>query len=167
LDQNVDGFDIERRDYFLGRHIKWGGWPARQVRLFRSGRGHYEGDVHERLIFDVRKPKIGHLKSPFHHFSHRSVIDNLRKTANYAEIWAAEQKRLDVKPVSAATLYWVYFRELGYRLVWKQGWRDGIPGIVECLYQPFSQLAGRVRLWELQQSPTINQVYEELESEIP
>ena len=107
--------------------MKRGGWPARQVRLFCSGRVHYEGDLHERLIFDVRQPKIGHLKSPFHHFSHRSVIDNLHKTANYAEIWAAEQKRLDVKPVSAATLYWVYFREIGYRLVWKQGWRDGIP----------------------------------------
>lgn len=167
LVQGARAFDVERVNYFLGRRIRHGGWPERQIRLFRSGSALYVGALHERLSFHETHPQIGQLKSPLHHFTHRSVIDDLYKTANFAEVWAHDHKQAGDRQVSARWLTWVLVREIVYRLGYKQGWRDGVPGLIECLHWSFSSMLYRARLWELQQSPPIEELYEQIEEQLP
>src|SRR4029077_16252740 len=53
----VNGFWVARRNYFLGRWIKYGGfWPDRKLRLFRHGTGRFaETAVHETLDIDEHR----------------------------------------------------------------------------------------------------------------
>src|SRR5262249_27932123 len=57
----INGFWIPRKNYFLNRWIKHGGfWPDRKLRLFRSGTGSFrEAAVHETLAVEEYKGSGG------------------------------------------------------------------------------------------------------------
>jgi glycosyltransferase involved in cell wall biosynthesis len=52
--EKIDGYFIARRNFFLGRWIRHGGfYPDRKLRLFRRGRGHFaDRAVHETMRVD-------------------------------------------------------------------------------------------------------------------
>ena len=166
LTDGFDGFEVPRINYFYGHEMRWGGWRERHVRLVRTGAAHYVGKLHETFEFEASSPRLGELASPLHHFTHRSIIDNLHKTAAFGDVDAHERLLAKAERVTPARLYLVVLREILNRLIIRQGWRDGVPGTVECLYQPLSLLASRARLWELQQSPSIDELYARLEETI-
>jgi hypothetical protein len=49
------------------------------------------------------------------------------------------------------------------RGVRRTGWRDGMPGVIEVIFQPFALFCAAVMLWERQQSDVIAARYRELE----
>lgn len=166
LDGPYDAYSVARDNYFFAQQMRWGGWPERMVRLFRRGAAHYEGAIHEELQFTVAEPRIGRLDGSLAHFTHRCIAHNLTKTANFGDVQARELLAAGHPPVQARTFAGVITRELWRRLVRGRAHRDGMPGIVEALYQPFSLFTVYVRLWELQQQPSLEQRYLELEDEI-
>lgn len=166
LPETADAFRIPRVNYFYGSEMKWGGWKESQVRLVRPTQAHYVGELHETFTFSSRSPVIRDLLSPIHHFTHRSMIDNLNKSAVFGEVDAQARVSNNSRTVTSVGLYYTVLREFFYRLVVKQGWRDGVRGTIECLYQPLSLLATTARLWELQQVPSIEELYAGLEEEI-
>jgi len=157
-----DAFRVTMANYFHGRLMRWGGWQESPVRLWRSGSARYAGSIHERPELGA-SAAVGHLEHPLVHFSHRSVIDNLEKSANYVEVAAQAQVASGARRVTQRHIYWTLLREVLFRLVWRQGWRDGVPGAVEALYWPFSHMAAQARLWELQQKPSLDDRYRQLE----
>lgn len=159
------GFSVPIVNYFYGRQMKFGGWQETPIRLLRRDAARYEGDLHETPRFRSQTAETGSLASPLHHFSHRSVLDNLHKTATFGDVQARELFARGAPQVTTRSLYWTVLREVLYRLVFKRGWRDGTPGVIESLYQPLSLLSVKARLWELQQDPEIPRRYEALESE--
>jgi hypothetical protein len=58
-------------------------------------------------------------------------------------------------------------KELWRHTLVGRGYRDGMPGIVEALYQPFSMFTVYARLWELQQQPSIEERYRLLDETLP
>jgi glycosyltransferase involved in cell wall biosynthesis len=166
LERDVDGFSIPRINYFYGYKMNFGGWKEAHVRLIRRNGARYVGDLHETFSFVAAQPRIAALTSPLHHFTHRSIIDNLHKTAVFGDVDAIARLAENAPRVTSSRLYFTVLRELLYRLVVKQGWRDGVPGVIECLYQPLSVMSTRARLWELQQSPSIDDRYLQLEGEL-
>lgn len=166
LDGPYDAYSVVRDNYFFGQRMRWGGWPERTVRLFRRRSARYEGDIHERLCFTIGTPRVGRLDGSLAHFTHRGIGHNLAKTANFGDVQAGELLAAGHPPVRVATFAKVMTRELWRRLVRGRAYRDGMPGIVEAIYQPFSLFTVYVRLWELQQRPSLDQRYLELENEI-
>lgn len=158
-----DGLRVPIANYFHGKLMERGGWQERPTRLWRRGAARYEGTLHERPVFAEDGARIGQLDSALAHFSHRSVTDNLTKSANYVEVQARALLDSGAPPVTGWQLYRTLIREIGFRLVLRQGWRDGVAGIYESLYWPFSHMCAQARLWELQQDPPIETVYERLE----
>ena len=65
---------------------------------------------------------------------------------------------------------WTYVRvmalEFGRRMVRRTGWRDGMPGLVEAIFQPFALFCARVMLWERQQGDAVDRRYAALEREL-
>lgn len=166
MDGPYDAYSVPRDNYFFGQRMEWGGWPERMVRLFRGGIVSYHGDIHEQERFTTETPRIGRLEGSLAHFTHRCIGHNLAKTANFGDVQARELLMAGHPPVRVRTFARVMGRELWHRLVRGRAYRDGMPGIVEAIYQPFSLFTVYVRLWELQQQPGLDQRYIQLEDEI-
>jgi len=75
------GWKIHRKTYYLGKvlhHVWHREWL---LRLVKRGEGHFEGDIHEKMIC---KGKIGKLQGPVLHYSYKSLADQINRLADYA-----------------------------------------------------------------------------------
>jgi (heptosyl)LPS beta-1,4-glucosyltransferase len=152
-------------NFFWGRRMDHGGWsPMYQVRLVRHEHATYSGRVHEDIA--VPPERIGMLHGERWHFSHRSIEENLVKAIRYGRLEALDLVEHGARRVTPWTLARVMALEFGRRMVRRSGYRDGMPGVIEAVFQPFALFCARVMLWELQQGDGIRRRYEELEREL-
>ncbi len=125
----INGFTMPRRNYFLGRWIKHGGfWPDRKLRLFRRGTGKFpDAMVHETLRVEEYKKGVHsvghrHLDGPLIHHSYPAFSDYIAHMNRYsslgAEMVAAKGKRhfliLDITFRPLLTFIYNYFFRLGF-----------------------------------------------------
>lgn len=151
-------------NWFYGHQIRRSGYRERPLRLLPTEGCEFTGDIHERP--DPAGVPVRLLTNPLVHLSHRSVAENLHKTARYAEVQATELHRHGHRPVTRWVLMSVVLKGLLRHLIVGQGFRDGTAGFIESIYQPFSHFCVYVRLWELQQVPSIPERYHQLEEEV-
>jgi glycosyltransferase involved in cell wall biosynthesis len=147
--QALDGYEIRRRNLFLGREIRHSGWQNDWVlRLFRRDRGRYpERQIHERIAVDGQ---VGRLDGWLVHHSYRSLADYWRKLRRYAEWNAAEALRQGKRVSPAYMLVHPAFRFLKAYLV-QGGFLDGAHGLAVCLLSAVYAAAKDLSIWELQQ----------------
>ena len=88
----VDGYWVARKNYFLGRWIRYCGWyPDRNLRLFRKSRGRFrERSVHERVEVQGKTAALNH---PLVHETYRSLSDFLIRSDRYSTLAAGEMLR--------------------------------------------------------------------------
>ena len=144
-----DGYEMRRRNFFLGREIRYSGWQNDWVlRLFRRGSARYvERQVHEVMSVDG---SVGRLRSRLVHHSYRSLDDYWRKLRRYAEWNAVEARRRGERVSPAYMMVHPALRFLKAYLA-QGGILDGRHGLVVCLLTAVSATAKDVRIWELQQ----------------
>ena len=118
----ISGFWIRRKNEFLGRWIKHGGfWPDPKLRLFRRGAGRFEDRaVHEDV--GLKGGNTGELTGALLHHSYPTMSDYLEHMNRYstlgAEMVVAKGPvrftvvNLTVRPV--ATFIYNYFFRLGF-----------------------------------------------------
>lgn len=157
------GFNIDTINFFLGSRMDHGAWNDDHLRLIRRERAQYVGKIHE--YFDLPPDRVGKLREGMWHFSHRAIEDNLHKTARFGEVQAREMLEAGAPRVTPWTFVKVMLREFGYRLIRQKGYKDGMPGIIESIYQPFSLFCVYVMLWQLQRPEPLDAAYERLERE--
>ena len=160
------GYRVRIENWFYGAKVERSGYREWPIRLFPIDGVTFIGDIHEAPVLPTNM-RVGRLRGPLLHLSHRSVIQNLAKTAGYADVQASEMLRTGHPVVTRWSLARVLARTLTHHLVVGQGFRDGAAGFVESLYQTFSILSVHIRLWELQQTPSIEERYEQIEESIP
>jgi glycosyltransferase involved in cell wall biosynthesis len=122
------GYRIDRRNRFLGRVQRHGGWaPDRVLRLVRRDHARFTADlVHERLVVDG---PIADLAAPMDHLSYRDIDEVLDKQRRYALAAAAMRRRAGHRGgLTVAILHavWSFFRYWGL----KRGFLDGAVGFV-------------------------------------
>jgi glycosyltransferase involved in cell wall biosynthesis len=90
IPDEVDGFSFRRKVLYLGKWITHGDWyPDNVVRLWRKGRGKFEGGrVHESL---VTQGKVKKLRSEILHYTYLNLEDQKRRMAKYSKLWALDQ----------------------------------------------------------------------------
>ena len=144
-----DGYEIKRRNFFLGREIKYSGWQNDWVlRLFRKERGRYvERQVHETMRV---AGSVGRLRGRLLHYSYRSLEDYWRKLRRYAE-WNAVEARRQGKGVSAISMMFHPGLRFWKSYVLRGGFLDGGHGLVVSLLTAVYATAKDVRIWEMQQ----------------
>jgi hypothetical protein len=143
-------FAIPRRNIFLGKEMKHGGWyPDRVLRLIhKKNLVSWEGKLHE------QPSVIGgiyNLKNPLVHTSHRSLYEMTDKTNRWSQIEADLMFDGKHPPMNLPRFISAGFREFWYRAVEKSGFRDGSEGIIEVIYQTYSRLISYIKLWEKQE----------------
>lgn len=143
------GFAIPRKNILLGREMKYGGWwPDYVLRLIKKDAlVRWEGELHEQPKV---KGKVGKLKNPMIHITHRTLSEMVEKTNEWSEIEAKLLFKSGHPKMNLLRFMTAGWREFWYRGVKKMGFLDGAIGVIEIIYQTFSRMVTYTKLWEMQ-----------------
>lgn len=140
-------FCVPRRNMFYGEWVRWGGaYPDLQIRLFQKGKATYnQVEIHENLI--VEGP-IGNLDGHLEHYTERRIVDHFRKFSLYITLAAKEQAK------STAKVHWWHLLlnplvTFIKKYCLKQGFRDGIRGIIYAGFASMYTFGKYAKLFEL------------------
>lgn len=143
---NFSAYKLKRKNFYFGNYE----WPyiEKLERLFRKEnlKGWY-GKIHESPQLSG---KIGSLDGYLTHYTHRDLSSMVKKTMEWSKIEA----ELRFKANHPAMSWWRFPRVMITAFlnsyVKQKGFKAGIVGLVESMYQSFSIFITYVRLWELQ-----------------
>jgi len=143
------GFRIRRKNQFLGRWIKHGGfWPDPKLRLFRRGRGRFEDRaVHEDILVDGPTKIIP--RGALIHHSYPTLSDYIEHMNRYsslgAEMVVAKGKvRFSFVNISLRPLFTFI-----YNYFFRLGFLDGREGLLLHLYHAVYVSWKYSKAWEL------------------
>jgi glycosyltransferase involved in cell wall biosynthesis len=144
-DGSVYGYFIPRKNYFLGKWIRHGGWwPDYTLRLFRKDVSYVEPrEVHEKVV--VKGP-TGRTENPLEHYTYATISDYLKKMERYASLSADELSGRKSLPFLSMLLSpgFVFFKM--YLL--RQGFRDGARGFMLAALYGFYTFVKYAKIWE-------------------
>lgn len=140
-------FEIPRRNYFYGAWVRYAGvYPDYQIRLFRRGCARYNDvPVHENLIVNGA---IGRLSSPLEHQTERQIRDHFRKFGLYTTL-AARDKSASVRRVGIGDLAIRPLVVLVKTYALKQGFRDGVRGLIVSVFASMYTFVKYAKLWHM------------------
>jgi glycosyltransferase involved in cell wall biosynthesis len=124
-----DAYLVPRRNYFMGRWIKYSGWYPnfRQPQLFRKGAMRYvELPVHEGYELLTDKP-VGRLEHAIWQIPFRDFEEVVRKANRYSSLGAL--KLVDQRVSMSTALFHACWSFLKHYVA-KLGFLDGWPGFV-------------------------------------
>ena len=150
--QKIAGIWIARKNEFLGRWIKHGGfWPDPKLRLFRRGCGHFEDRaVHETV--QVSGPTAALKQGALLHHCYPTVSDYMEHMNRYSSLgaeMAIAEGRTGFSVINIAvrpplTFVYNYFFRLGFL--------DGREGLLQHLYHAVYVSWKYAKVWELTHS---------------
>jgi glycosyltransferase involved in cell wall biosynthesis len=141
----VDGYEIPRLAFFMGRWIRHGGWyPAHVLRLFRRGRGHFsDHPVHEGVVLQGSR---GRLRHPLLHYTDLTLEHYFGKLNTYTTLSA----RMQLARGKSAGLWHMLARPLHTFVkmyVFKAGFLDGVQGLMLALLSAGHTFAKYAKVW--------------------
>ena len=147
-DTEYSGFIAKRRNIYLGREIKYGGWyPDEEVRLYRKDKGYWKGDLHAKVFIEG---KVGRLTQHYMHTPYRNTAEQIRTIDRYSEEYANDLRNAG----RSFHLINLLFRP-PYRLfrdyIMKRGFLDGVPGLIIVVSTMYYVFMKHAKLWELEQ----------------
>lgn len=147
--QSMAGYYVPRRNHFMGREIKHCGWsPDYSIRLFDRKRGAFKDRaVHEAVELSG---EAGYLKAPMLHYTYDSISDYIIRMDKYSAL-AAEEMRKEGRSAGPSDMALnPVFTFLKMFLV-RQGFRDGIHGLVISMLYSFYTFSKYAKLWEMRE----------------
>jgi len=140
-------YRVRRRNFFLGREVRHGGWERdRPVRLFRSRMRYDERPVHEHVMTDGQ---VGELTEPLIHYPYASLGEYFAKLDRYSRWWA-EQSFARGRRTNGWTIAFRPPARFFSMYVLRAGFLDGAVGVIVAVLASMSVAAKYARLWELQ-----------------
>jgi glycosyltransferase involved in cell wall biosynthesis len=156
LDEDLQGFEFPRRNYFLGRWIKHGGfYPDRKLRLFRRNAGRFE----ERIVHETAKVTgaVGTLRSALIHHAYPTLsgyIDHMNRYSSLGSELAASKGQTSTSIFAFLWNVWLRPRlTFFYNYVLRLGFLDGREGLLLHLYHAEYVSWKYAKAWERSSSP--------------
>ena len=143
-----DGYWILRSNHFLGRKMNHCGWETDKViRLFRRDVARYEEkEVHAEIALPGPLPLLRH---PLLHYSFRSFSQYWRKMQLYSD-WGASQMWKEGKRAGWVSIGLRPVQRFLKMYVARQGFRDGLHGLVLSMLGAFTVFLKYAKLWEIE-----------------
>jgi len=144
---SADGYEINRRTFYLGQWVRHAWNPEWRLRLVRREKAQWTGrDPHDRLEVDGRTAR---LKGDLLHYSYKDLSDHFTRMIRHARTSADSLERAGrrCRWYHLAISPWL---ALGKRLILKQGFCDGRRGWIIAYSTFFSVLAKYAFLFEKQ-----------------
>ena len=141
-----DGFQIARKTWYLGRWIKHSGWyPDYQMRLYRKSASYWDGvSPHETARV---RGKVKKLDGEFLHYTKKSLSEHHRVLDNYTSL-AAEYLVKNGKTVGKFGLFFNPISAFIRHYIFKQGFRDGVAGLIIAMFTAYSVFLKYAKVWE-------------------
>ncbi len=142
---NRSAFRVPRRNFFLRKEIRHGGWGSdRPVRLFKRELRYNDSLVHEHVEVSG---EIGVLQNALLHYTYDSLDQYLEKFNRYSKWWAAQNHARGRRASVAAVLFKPPAKFVSMYFL-KGGFLDGGHGLVLACLAAASVMAKYARLWE-------------------
>ena len=142
-------FKFRRKSYLLGRFMRYGGWHHYLPNLVRRDAVRYEGLVHERPVVEGT---IGQLDADVEHHPCEHLASFLDRHNRYTSLQAQELRsalgRLGEREIRARLVrkprktFWKSY-------IKKQGFREGLHGLVFAIFFAGVELIKWAKYWEL------------------
>lgn len=158
---NIDENDLKTGCYKIPRknifaRYMWlqhgGWWPDYQTRLISLS--HFRTWPKQIHATPVIEGTVGLLHQPMIHYFHGDIEGMVEKTIVFEDIESDLLYKAD-RPVNVPTFFRKFAGELFRRLVRAQGYRDGMIGIIESIYQAYSKTITYLYLYEKKKSRTV------------
>jgi glycosyltransferase involved in cell wall biosynthesis len=141
-----EAYRVRRRNFFLGREIRHGGWERdRPVRLFRRHLRYDPRPVHEHVVL---QGVAGVLAAPMLHYTYSSLDEYFEKFGRYSAWWAEQAHERGRHASLAAVLLKPPARFVSMYVI-RLGFLDGAHGLVLAVLAAMSVAAKYARLWGL------------------
>ncbi|MCJ7563269.1 MAG: glycosyltransferase family 2 protein [Candidatus Aminicenantes bacterium] len=149
------GYDINRKNFFLGKWIKGcGWWPDYILRLFRKGVTCWPLAIHDVPQIEDKK-RVGFLKNSFLHYSYVSFNQYFEKFNLYTTQVAKEEYAKGVR-LSLKNFFILFFLKPLFWFVKKYiflgGFQDGFRGFFICFSSALTIFVAYSKLWEIEQA---------------
>lgn len=145
---DINGFFMPRKNYIFGKWIEHAGWyPDYQLRLFKKGKGRYEEKhVHEQIKISGETES---LTNHIIHYNYNDITQFLEKTIIYAK---NEAKDKIEKGYSFSYVDAIKFplNEFLSRFFAREGYKDGLHGLVLSILMAFYHFLIFANIWEKQ-----------------
>jgi glycosyltransferase involved in cell wall biosynthesis len=142
---NRSAFRVPRRNFFLGKEIRHGGWGSdRPVRLFRKELRYNASLVHEHVNVTG---ETGELRNALLHYTYVSLDQYFEKFNRYSRWWAEQNHARGRRGSAAAVLFKPPARFVSM-FFFRGGFLDGAHGLVLACLAAASVMAKYARLWE-------------------
>ncbi|MBK9165528.1 MAG: glycosyltransferase family 2 protein [Acidobacteria bacterium] len=144
-----DGFRIARLTEYLGKWIEHSGWyPDYQMRLYRKSVSFWDGIApHQTAQVPGR---VETLKGELLHYTKQDLAEHHRVTESYATL-AAEHLFEQGRVATGTTIFFSTIAAFLRTFIVKQGFRDGIRGLIIAIFTAYGVFLKYAKLWELGQ----------------
>ena len=142
-------YKFRRKNFFLGRPMKYGGWYHYSLHFFKKGFARYKGRVHHELIVNG---KIGTLEEEIEHYPFKDIETFIARHNRYTTYEAIEmyeqkgsmldkklRKKLIFRPLKI-------FRKLYIK---KKGFLEGMHGFIFAVLFSWVDFSRWAKYWEI------------------
>jgi glycosyltransferase involved in cell wall biosynthesis len=142
----ASAFRVPRRNFFLGKEIRHGGWGSdKPIRLFKRELRYNANLVHEHV--DVTNGAIGEVRNTLLHYTYLSLDQYFEKLDRYSRWWAEQNFAKGRRGTAAAVFFKPPARFVSMYFL-RGGFRDGAHGLILACLAAASVMAKYARLWE-------------------
>ncbi len=146
-----DGFEMPRKTWFAGRWIKYSGWyPDYQMRLYRKEASYWDGVApHETARV---RGKVERLNGHILHYTKKDLSEYHRTVDSYTTLAAGALERSG-RGSSRSAMFFNAIAGFLRAYILKQGFRDGVPGLIIAMFTGYGVFLKYAKLWERKEKP--------------
>lgn len=146
--EDIDAIRFPRRDTFLNKKLQYG--ETGSTILLRAaktklGRGGWNRAVHE--IWQVPSFRTTTTQEILEHTPHTTISDFLQKLHIYSALEPKSRKKI-TKTRIIFELFTYPVGKFIFNYFWRNGWKDGFPGLVHALLMSYYSLITRIHMYE-------------------
>ena len=144
----INGYQLSRVVYYLNRWWRHGGWyPEFRLRLCRKEATSWGGvDPHEKAVVTGKTIR---LKGELYHYTYSDLTDQIARLNKFSSSAAKSIFGQGHRTTIAEILGRPVFRFIKF-YIFKQGFRDGIAGLIVALLESYYVFLKYAKVWELQ-----------------
>ena len=151
--QLADGYRIARRSFYMGRWITGGGWyPDYQLRLYRRGRGSWQGAYVHESVRMTKGARVATLDGDILHYSVRDAAHHHRMIGERYAPLAARQMFEAGRRTSPLRIALAAPAAFTRSFLLKGGFRDGLAGLAIAHFAAHHAFLKHLLLWEKQKN---------------